>query len=65
LKKPSLPTQTTKMRWLMLNDCKMRGKNLGDFFKKWGFKVDASVYAEINALNLPAPATDLTALKYL
>ncbi|MEN9609277.1 MAG: hypothetical protein RLZZ628_91 [Bacteroidota bacterium] len=63
IEKPVLTTEAAKMRWFMLSACKASGKNLGNFFKKWGFKVDASVYAEINALNLPLPTVDPTTLK--
>jgi hypothetical protein len=62
MEKPTLADDTAKMRWFMLNACKTSGKNLGGFFKKWGLKVPQTVYDEITALNLPAPATDLTLL---
>jgi hypothetical protein len=61
--KPTLADDTAKMRWFMLNACKTSGKDLGGFFKKWGLKVPQTVYDEITALNLPAPATDLTLLQ--
>ncbi len=59
---PSLGNDENRMRWFMLNACKVSGKNLGSFFRKWGFKVNETIYTEINALNLPAPTTDLTKL---
>ncbi|WP_407490686.1 M60 family metallopeptidase [Elizabethkingia anophelis] len=51
-----------KMRFFMLTSCKISGKNLTNFFKKWGFKVSTSVYNEIAILNLPAPSIDPTTL---
>lgn len=60
------PTHTTtpdKMRYFMLKACTISGHDLSDFFRKWGFKVPESTYAEIAALQLPAPATDLTTLR--
>ncbi|HVI44243.1 MAG TPA: M60 family metallopeptidase [Chitinophaga sp.] len=61
--KPTASTDADKMRYFMLTSSKLSGKNLSGFFRKWGFKVPASVYTEINNLNLPAPATDLTTLQ--
>lgn len=57
---PTLNSDEARMRWFMLNACKVSGKNLGVFFRKWGFKVNETIYTEINALNLPNPTTDLT-----
>ncbi|MNY53413.1 hypothetical protein D3C86_1891670 [compost metagenome] len=50
-------------RLFMINASKLSNTNLVSFFKAWGFTVNASVYDEINALNLPEPATDLTTLR--
>ncbi|HMP93900.1 MAG TPA: M60 family metallopeptidase, partial [Phnomibacter sp.] len=57
-----------KMRWFMLNACRASKHNLSDFFKKWGLQLSNAaatnaVYSDIEGLNLPAPATDLTMLK--
>ncbi|WP_421938725.1 M60 family metallopeptidase [Pedobacter sp.] len=60
--KPALSTDADEMRWFMLSACSISGRNLTDFFKKWGFKVNESVYTEINNLGLPNPAQDLCAL---
>jgi hypothetical protein len=46
------------MRYFMLKACTITGHNLTGYFKKWGLQADAAVYAEIAALNLPAPTTD-------
>ncbi|GHE43816.1 hypothetical protein GCM10017764_28920 [Sphingobacterium griseoflavum] len=56
----SLTTDAQKMRYFMLKACTISGKNLTTFFRKWGFKVDESVYLEIAALGLLAPNEDLT-----
>ncbi|SHF44274.1 M60 family metallopeptidase [Pedobacter caeni] len=50
-------------RLFMINASKLSNTNLVSFFKSWGFTVNASVYDEINALNLPQPATDLSTLR--
>ncbi|MGS2738417.1 M60 family metallopeptidase [Sinomicrobium sp. M5D2P17] len=52
-----------KMRYFMLKSCSVSGNDLTGFFRKWGLPVPESVYDEIEALNLPAPAEDLTLLR--
>lgn len=61
--RPTVSTDAAKMRYFMLAACQFSQKDLSDFFKKWGFKVDQSVYTEIANLNLPVPNQDLTALR--
>jgi len=61
--KPSLANDAAKMRYFMLKACTISGNDLSDFFKKWGLPVTQSVYNEITALALPAPAVDLTTLR--
>ena len=39
---------------------KTSGKNLTNFFQKWGFNLSSSRIALISALNLPEPATDVS-----
>ncbi len=56
--KPSLKEDAAKMRYFMIKACTITGHNLTGYFKKWGLQADAAVYAEIAALNLPAPTTD-------
>ncbi len=56
----SFSTTEQKMRYFMLKACTISGKNLTEFFRKWGLKVNESVYLEIAALGLPAPSEDLT-----
>ncbi|MFV0605610.1 MAG: M60 family metallopeptidase [Niabella sp.] len=59
----SFSGDASKMKYFMLTACMVSGKNLSDFFKKWGMPVSSSVYTEIAALGLPAPNTDITLLK--
>ena len=59
----TVSTDGEKMRYFMLSVCQITQKDLSDFFRKWGFKVDESVYTEISNLNLPAPIQDITALR--
>ncbi|MEH6304002.1 M60 family metallopeptidase [Olivibacter sp. CPCC 100613] len=59
---PSVSTDAEKMRYFMLKACAISGENLSSFFRKWGFKVDESVYAEMANLGLPVPATDPSTL---
>ncbi|SEL82027.1 Peptidase M60, enhancin and enhancin-like [Olivibacter domesticus] len=61
--KPNLSNTAEKMRYFMLKTCRITQQDLTDFFQKWGFKVDESVYSEIANLNLPAPDEDLTVLR--
>jgi hypothetical protein len=63
LEKPSLANDQAKMRYFMLAACNISGKDLSDFFRKWGFKVPDTVYGEIAALGLPAPAVNITTLQ--
>ncbi|NQX39200.1 hypothetical protein HQN84_10100 [Pedobacter steynii] len=59
----SVANDEEEKRLFMINASKLSNKNLVSFFKAWGFTVNASVYDEINALNLPEPAVDLTTLR--
>ncbi|MDF2850485.1 MAG: hypothetical protein K0S31_1170 [Sphingobacterium multivorum] len=61
--RPAVSTDAEKMRYFMLSACQIAQKDLSDFFRKWGFKVDESVYTAIADLNLPAPMQDLTTLR--
>jgi hypothetical protein len=56
--RPTVSSDADKMRYFMLKACTISGHNLSNFFRKWGFKVDESVYTEIANLNLPQPAVD-------
>ncbi|MCS3552422.1 MULTISPECIES: M60 family metallopeptidase [unclassified Sphingobacterium] len=60
IEQPNVTTRAQKMRYFMLKACTISGKNLSGFFRKWGLKVDESVYTEIQNLNLPTPTEDLT-----
>ena len=59
---PVVSTDAEKMRYFMLKSCSVSGRNLTNFFRKWGFSVNESVYTEIAALGLPQPAVDPTTL---
>lgn len=61
-KPSSIGVREERMPYLMLKACEISGNDLGGFFRKWGFKVSASVYDEISALNLTEPDVDLTTL---
>lgn len=62
VEQPVVSTDAEKMRYFMLKACAASGRNLTNFFKKWGFKVNASVYAEITALGLPQPTVEPSTL---
>lgn len=59
--KPEIKTDAEKMKYFMRKACQISGNDLTGFFTKWGLKNDAA-YAEIRALNLPAPAQDPSVL---
>jgi len=61
--RPNVSSDEDKMRYFMLTTCKITQKDLSDFFRKWGLKVNESVYTEIANLQLPIPAQDLTSLR--
>ncbi|MFD1769773.1 M60 family metallopeptidase [Sphingobacterium suaedae] len=61
--RPVLSTDEEKMRYFMLSASTIVQKDLSDFFRKWGFKVNESVYTELANLQLPAPDQDLTMLR--
>lgn len=53
---------SSRMRWFMLTACSISGKNLTDFFRKWGFLVNESVYTEIANLGFPQPTVEPSTL---
>lgn len=59
---PAVSTDEQKMRYFMLKACTISGHNLTNFFKKWGFKVNASIYTEIANLGLPQPTVEPSTL---
>lgn len=59
---PVVSTDAEKMRYFMLKACTVSGKNLTNFFRKWGFLVNESVYTEIAALGLPQPTVEPSTL---
>lgn len=56
-------TDLQKKEFFMLNACKISGRNLSNFFQKWGMSGVTSVYPKITALGLPIPSSDLTKLE--
>ncbi|MCF3110800.1 M60 family metallopeptidase [Niabella sp. CC-SYL272] len=63
LEKPNLSADADKMRYFMLKACTISGKNLTDFFRKWGFRANESVYTEMANMGLPEPDIDPSTLK--
>ncbi|GHE28577.1 M60 family metallopeptidase [Sphingobacterium griseoflavum] len=59
----STPNDQAEKELFMINASKVSGYDLSVFFKKWGFTAPQSVYDDMAALGLPAPATDLTLLR--
>lgn len=63
------PTTTDgKMKWFMIQSCKISKRNLSEFFKQWGIKLSSTAltdaaFAEIEALNLPKTNTDISLLQ--
>lgn len=60
---PSPSGDEAEMRGFMIYACQISGENLGNFFKTWGLNVSPSIYAELDALGLPAPAVDPSLLR--
>jgi hypothetical protein len=58
----TISTDASKMSYFMKTACQVSGKDLTEFFKKWGLKADASVFTVIAAMKLPKPTKDLTLL---
>lgn len=57
-----------KMRWFMLKACTVSGSDLSGFFRKWGVKLSTqaltdALYADMTALNLPTPISDITQMR--
>lgn len=60
---PSPSGDEAEMRGFMIYACQISGENLGNFFKTWGLNVSQSIYDELDALGLPAPAVDPSLLR--
>jgi len=65
---PTLANDDAKMRWFMLKACNISGKNLSNFFQKWGLNLSTAaattqIYSDMAALGLPAPTTDPSTLQ--
>lgn len=57
-RQPALSSRKEKMRYLMITASEVAEYDLSDFFRLWGFRVDASVYDELAALSLPEPSVN-------
>ena len=65
---PTLANDDARMRYFMLKACNISGKNLSNFFQKWGLNLSTAaattqIYADMAALGLPAPTTDPSTLQ--
>ncbi|RAJ80035.1 putative secreted protein (Por secretion system target) [Chitinophaga dinghuensis] len=60
---PSPVGDEQEMRLFMLYASQISGDNLSQFFRKWGFNVSESIYAEVAALGLPNPVVDPSLLR--
>ncbi|SEQ91519.1 M60 family metallopeptidase [Pedobacter rhizosphaerae] len=65
---PTFANDDAKMRWFMLKACNISGKNLSNFFQKWGLNLStaaatAQIYSDMAALGLSAPTTDPSTLQ--
>jgi len=63
VEQPVVPLDADRMRYFMLKACNISGKDLTNFFRKWGFQVPQAVYDEITALNLPQPVPEPSTLQ--
>lgn len=55
-------TDEEKMTWFMKTACQITGRNLTTFFRKWGFKVNESVYTTIAGFGYPNPTIEPSTL---
>ena len=65
---PTLANDDARMRYFMLKACTISGKNLSNFFQKWGLNLSTpaattQIYSDMAALGLPAPSTDPSTLQ--
>ncbi len=55
---PDIQLKEEKMGYLMRKASVVSGHDLSNFFRRWGFRVGESYYAELAALGLPQPDED-------
>ena len=65
---PTLANDDARMRYFMLKACTISGKNLSNFFQKWGLNLSTpaattQIYSDMAALGLAAPSTDPSTLQ--
>ncbi|KIO77757.1 hypothetical protein TH53_07450 [Pedobacter lusitanus] len=68
IENPALANDDARMRYFMLKACNISGKNLSNFFKKWGLNLStpaatAQIHLDMTALGLPAPSIDPSTLQ--
>lgn len=51
-------TDEAKMSWFMKAACQVSGRDLTNFFRKWGFRVNESVYTTISGYGYPNPTIE-------
>lgn len=60
---PTPSGDAAEIRLFMLYACQISGRNLDNFFIKWGLNVAQSVYNEIDMLGYPQPEVDPSTLR--
>lgn len=65
---PTLSNDDDKLRYFMLKACNISGKNLSNFFTKWGLNLSTAaattqIHTDMAALGLPAPTIDPSTLQ--
>lgn len=61
--KPALSSDGQKMDYFMKLACEISGRDLSDYFKKWGLNTSSSVYSTMANMGLPKPASDISLLR--
>jgi len=60
--RPTPSDDIQEIRLFLLYACRAVGRNLSDLFRKYGFRVNESIYEEIADLGFPQPDIDITTL---
>ena len=60
---PTFDNDADKMKYFMVESCRVSGKNLTTFFRNWGFKDVEDGFTEIQTLGLPQPAVEPSTLR--
>ena len=59
----NIVTDEEKMAYFMLKASEVTQNNLKQFFKEWGFVIGSQHFEALDALGLPEPSVDITALR--